>query len=182
MRTDEKLTEICNNLRMHFGDTHKACRLAGVSVDFLMNWLRDDKEAIVLVEEAQRIGFMGLESEAIRRGAEGIEKPVWYKGEIAGYETVYSDGLLNKLLEARLPAFSKKETGPGQGGTFNGPVQINIMPRASTYDEWLTMRNKTLEARRIDALPAPVGPVPEVLQGVYVVKDERPLAALEGLL
>lgn len=191
MRTDEKLAEICDNLRMNYGDTFKACRLSGVSVDFLMNWLRDDATAREAVQEAQRVGYMGIESAIIERGIYGVQEDVYYKGDVVGHKTVYSDGLLGKLAEARIPAYNKKETTTGVG-TINGNVQINFMPRASNYDEWLAMKDKTLERRAQQALPAPS--VPEVLQGDYKVVSGEARAAyllmappprireLEGLL
>jgi hypothetical protein len=51
---------------------------------------------------------------------------------------------------------------------FNGPTQINVMPRAETYEEWLKMKDITLNRRDNPQLPAPAVSVPEVLQGDYV--------------
>lgn len=177
MRTDAKLKEICDNLRQTCGDLHVSARRAGVSIDFLTKWMRDDKAAAEEVEEAQRVGWMALESAAIERAVHGVEKGVWFKGEKVGVELQYSDALLVKLMEARIPAYNKKEA----GNTFNGPTQINIMPRANNFEEWLGMKKLTLEERDKAALPAPK--VPEILQGDYVeVTEDRPLAALKGLL
>lgn len=190
MRTDQKAQEIYDNLRANYGDLYKACRLSGVSVDFCTNWMRDDEVFRSGVEEAQRVGHMGFVSVAVERAVVGVAKGVYYKGKHVGTEYVPSDALLSKLMEAYIPVFSKKE---GGGNNFNGPTQINIMPRAENYDEWLAMRDKTLERRAQQALPAPT--VPLVLQGDYAdVSDaakgayrlmappERPLARLEGLL
>lgn len=190
MRTDEKATEIYDNLRTNYGDLFKACRLAGVSADFCSNWMRDDKVFREGVEEAQRVGRMGLVSVAVERATIGAPKGVYHKGVLVGTEYTPSDGLLTKLMEAYVPEFKK---GEGANNQFNGPTQINIMPRAETYDQWLKMRDTTLERRAQAALPAPT--VPLVLQGDYVdVSDaakgayalmappERPLAKLEGLL
>ena len=180
MRIDAVLKEICDQLRQSCGDFHASARRAGVSVDFVTNWIKDDPEAAKQIEEAQRVGYMALESAAIQRGVHGVEKAVYYKGEVVGTETQYSDALLGKLMEARLPAYKK---GEGSQATFNGPTQINIMPRASNYDEWLAMKKTTLKDRadaKAAALPAPQ--VPSILQGDYIDVTPRPLAALEGLL
>jgi hypothetical protein len=40
-----------------------------------------------------------IEQEVIRRGIEGIDKPQWYKGEVVGYDKVYSDRLAETLLK-----------------------------------------------------------------------------------
>jgi len=175
MRTEEKLQEVCDHLRAQYGDVHRSCRMAGISPDFLFNWMRDDKVAAEAVEEAKRVGYLGIESAIIDRAIHGVEKQIFYKGEVCGYETVYSDSLLSKLADARLEGFRK---GDDKGNTFNGPTQINIMPRANSYDEWLAMKDATL-ARRANEAALPKPSVPLVLQGSFV---ERPLAGLEGLL
>lgn len=185
MRTDENLKQICDLLQQNMGDLHAAARGVGLSPHFISTWMRDDEVAAKDIAEAQRVGWMGLESEAIRRGVLGVEEDVYYKGEVVGQKVAYSDGLLTKMLEARVPAFKKGEQG---SSTFNGPTQINIMPRAANYDEWLAMKKTTLEEREQAALPPPSAQVPEILQGDYVEFEEEavcvqgPLQALAGLL
>lgn len=186
MRTDDNLKAICDNLRSSFGDFHASCRAAGLSVDFVCGWIKDDTVAAQAIEEAQRVGYMGLESVAIKRAVHGVEKAVYYKGEVVGYDTNYSDGLLVKVMETRIPAYKKGEAG---NNTFNGPTQINIMPRAENFDQWLEMKNATLKQRAADklALSAPTK-VPEILQGDYVhvtdaqLAEVAPLASLRGML
>ncbi len=174
MRTDEKLIELCDRLELNCGDIHEAARWVGVSPNFVYAWIKDDKEAADKLRESQRVGYGGLESEAIRRAVRGVEKDVYYKGAVVGQDTLYSDGLLGKLMEARLPEYSKKEAGLG---TFNGPTQINIMPRAENYEDWLAMRDQTINRNK--ALPAPPVKLPEVLQGEYV--DIPGMEPLKGL-
>jgi hypothetical protein len=77
---------------------------------------------------------------------------VYFKGERVDTEIQYSDGLLTTLLKGRLPEIYGPEGEGRPGNTFNGPTQINIMPRADTYDEWLKMKDATLTRR--DALDA----------------------------
>lgn len=177
MRTNEKLELICDSLTTNCGDLHAAARQNGVSPYFLATWIKEDKIAADRIQEAQRIGRLGLESEAIRRAVHGVEEDVWFKGETVGTKTVYSDGLLGKLLEGNLTQYNKKE---GQTTTFTGPTQINIMPRANSYEEWLAMKDATLDEGR--SLPAPQATVPDILQGEYVeLEDALPLAELKGL-
>lgn len=184
MRTDAVLKEICDSLRMTCGDFHGSCRRAGVSVDFVTKWIKDDQEAAREIEEAQRVGYMGLESAALQRGVHGIDKAVYYKGEVVGYEKQYSDSLLVKMMEARIPAYKKGEA--ANNNTFNGPTQINIMPRAENFEQWLEMKKSTLADRAAAKALEHKPKVPEILQGEYVEivdeDDQRPLAALKGLL
>ena len=44
-----------------------------------------------------------LEDEGLRRAFEGIERDVWYKGEVVGQERHYSDTLLMHRLQAEKP-------------------------------------------------------------------------------
>lgn len=182
MRTDAKLKEICDILTRNCGDLHAAARMAGVSPHFVMAWVKDDEVAAKEIEEAQRVGWVGLESAAIQRAVHGVDEPVFYKGEVVGHVTKYSDALLGRVLEARVPAYKKGEA----GNTFNGPTQINIMPRADSYESWLAMRDATLAVTQPPKQLTDGGPaVPEILQGEYVEVEPmpvRPLAQLEGLL
>lgn len=178
MRTDENLKIICDQLRQNYGDLHASARRAGLSLDFITNWIKDDQEAAKEIEEAQRVGYMGLESVAIARGVHGVQEDVFYKGEVVGQKTNYSDTLLSKVMDARIPAYKKGSEG---GNTFTGPTQINIMPRAENFDQWLEMKRTTLADRAEQKLIAaqPVK-VPEILQGDFV--EVSPMSVLEGLL
>lgn len=56
-----------------------------------------------------RSGAAGYaEAEAWRRGVHGIERSVYYKGEVIDTELEYSDGLLTKVLEGNLQDYEKK--------------------------------------------------------------------------
>lgn len=61
------------------------------------------------VQQAMSEGRDHLEAEAHRRAYAGVEKPVYYKGEIVGHVTEYSDRLLEFLLTGAFPEkYSKK--------------------------------------------------------------------------
>ena len=53
------------------------------------------------------IGADALIDEATRRAVDGVEQPVFRKGEVVGYTTKYSDTLLIFLLKARRPGMFK---------------------------------------------------------------------------
>lgn len=153
MRTDANLKAITDALTVNCGDLHAACRTAGLSPAFVHLWMRDDKVAREQIEEAQRIGWGALESAAIKRAVLGVVKGVYYQGVRVDEEVQYSDTLLVKLMEARIPQYSKKESA---NTVFNAPVQVNIMPRANTYEEWVKMRDAELaRSSGPEALPAP---------------------------
>lgn len=154
MRTDLALAILVQQLQQTCGDMYASCRGAGLSVQFVTQWRKDDSEVDEKLTEAQRVGYMALESAAIKRAVEGYEKKIFYKGVHVDDDVVYSDGLLVKLMEANLPKFAKGES----GNTYNGPVQINNMPRAETYEEWLSMKDLTLERRAAKDKPALAAP------------------------
>lgn len=141
MRTEVTLTGICAALQRNCGDRYEACREVGVSLIFLDTWERDDAEVAKRIQEAERVGTMGLVSAAIKRGVHGVEEDVYYKGEVVGQKTNYSDSLLTTLLKAKRPEFAKD----GEGAGTNVVVNVaNIMPRADSYEQWLTMKQQTL--------------------------------------
>lgn len=149
MRTETTLALLEGELQRNCGDILAACRAVGVSLIFVAQWRKDDIETHNRLVEAERVGTQGLVSAAIERAVKGVDEDVYYKGEVVGQKTNYSDGLLQTLLKAKVPEFAKDADG-SPGGTH---VTVNIMPRASSYDEWLEMKQRTMDQ---PALPAPV--------------------------
>lgn len=169
MRTDLNLMQICAELRTNYGDMFKSAMAVGLSVDFIEKWKKDDATAREQIDEAQRVGRMGLASVLIDRAVNGVEEDVWFKGEAVGTKIVRSDMLLVKAVEAYAPEF--KKGGDGAGGVHVN-VQVNNMPRASNFAEWLDMKARTLQDRADEkALAAPPVQIPEALTGVYVVNS-----------
>ncbi len=148
MRNEATLQALERELQSNCGDDLAAARAVGVSLLFMNQWRKDDKITNDRLTEASRVGVQGLYSAAVQRAVTGVEKPVWYKGAVAGYETVYSDGLLTTLLKGKLDDFKPKEEGAGVHVNVN---VANLMPRAKDYGEWLAMKHDTFKA----ALPAP---------------------------
>lgn len=156
MRTDANLNAICEALTANCGDLYDACMRVGLSLTFVAQWRADDTDAGARMQEAERLGAMRLQSAAIRRAVDGILQPVFYQGEEVGYKPEYSDGLLQTLLKGRLPQIFAPDSESSRQ-VFNGPVQINNMPRATTYEDWLVMKQATLEMRDDSrALAAPL--------------------------
>jgi hypothetical protein len=135
------LSAIATELQRNCGDILAACKAVGVSLVFVNQWRKDDKTVNDTLTEAERVGTQGLVSAAIQRAVHGVEKGIYYKGIRVDSETVYSDGLLQTLLKAKVPEFAKD----GENGGVQVNVNVaNLMPRATSYDEWLTMKTQTL--------------------------------------
>jgi hypothetical protein len=183
LRTDTKLAELVHALQGNCGDLYDACRQCAVSLIFVRTWMKDDKDVHAAIVEAERVGALALQSAAIQRAVHGVEKGVYFKGERVDTEIQYSDGLLTTLLKGRLPEVFGKEAEGGLSIAGNN-VQVNIMPRANSYDEWLAMRDSTLNKRDIadktDANMIDVTPEP-VPEGRHMLLPYPQPSAFEGL-
>lgn len=85
------------------GSISKAWAQAEVSAPNHYKWLKEDPSYREVFQEAQdQVGDM-LEDVAIGRAVDGIERPVFYQGEVCGYVREYSDGLLKFLLKGAKP-------------------------------------------------------------------------------
>lgn len=152
MRTEATLEALVRELQTNCGDMLEACGAVGVSLIFVNQWRKDDPKVAERLLEAARVGEQGLISAAIRRGVHGVTEDIYYRGEVVGQRKMYSDGLLQTLLKAKVPEFGKDAE--GSGGT-NVTVNIaNVMPRAANYEEWIAMKERTLAPPAV-ALPAP---------------------------
>lgn len=151
MRTENTLNLLVGALQVNCGDILAACKAVGVSLIFVNQWRKDDKQVNEALTEAERVGAQGLVSAAIQRAVRGVEEDVYFKGEVVGQKTNYSDSLLTTLLKAKIPEFAKD----AEGGGVHVNVQVaNLMPRANSYEEWLTMKAQTL-AKPVPKLEAP---------------------------
>ncbi len=139
-RTLDALEQIERQIIQSHGDLMAASRALTFNPVDIQQWMASDPEVAATIANAQRLGWATLESEAIRR-ATGYDEEVWYQGEMVGYKNVYSDGLLQTLLKARVDGHQAE-----QPGLRALAVQVNVMPRASTYEEWQAQRQMQLTA------------------------------------
>ena len=83
---------------------------AGVGRATVYRWAKDDEAFAAEWDDAYETGTDVLEEEAIRRGAQGVERFVVSKGMVVMHEGAplkerhYSDTLLSQQLAARRPA------------------------------------------------------------------------------
>lgn len=120
---------------------------------------------------------MVLEAEAVRRAVEGVDKDVYYKGEVVGQERVYSDGLLSKLLEGAKPEKFQKKSIEHKGMIeHTGRIGVAVIPmRAPSVEDWETEAAAS-EQRFIDitppkeALPPPTAEKAPVSSTKMVIK------------
>lgn len=151
-KNEETLEDLCEAIRRNAGDVADACFQVGCSTGWLRAWMRDDPKVGAAVEDAMATGAMVLESAMINRAVKGWEEPVYYKDELVGHKTKYSDTLLIKALESRLPErYGKKME-----------VNQNVNVRHMTDGELDAKINALLARPEIAALlPAPDASIEE---------------------
>ena len=98
--------------------------IAQVSKRAVTNLMADDEEFSSEVAHTLDQWADRLEREAYRRGVEGIEKGIYYKGKLVDTELQYSDTLLQTMLKAKRPdQFGDKKQITGAGGQ---PLTVHI--------------------------------------------------------
>ena len=80
-----------------------SCRKAGIPRRTAYDWREADDAFARDWDEALEEGIDLLEAEVHRRAFEGVERPVYYKGERVGEWRHYSDALATFLLRAHRP-------------------------------------------------------------------------------
>lgn len=78
-------------------------KAAGIDNRTVYQWREMDDQFVMAERDLQGQLADRLEAEAIRRAYVGFERPVYQRGELVGYERVYSDVLLKMMLGALKP-------------------------------------------------------------------------------
>lgn len=80
-----------------------ACKAIGVSRNCVYQLRQRDEEFALAWADVEERVVERMEREALRRGVEGVERDVYYKGEVVGQERQFSDTLLIFMLKAARP-------------------------------------------------------------------------------
>jgi hypothetical protein len=84
------------------GNISRAAAAAEVSRSLHYRWLEDEGYRAEF-DNAHDEACDSLEAEARRRAEEGVDEPVFYKGEVCGTVRRYSDTLMIFLLKGAMP-------------------------------------------------------------------------------
>ena len=102
----------------------KSAAEAGITPSQLRRMYEADEVFREEAQDAMELRIDDFEEEAIRRAVEGIEVPVFYKGDEVATVKEYSDTLLAKILMARRPKhYSDKKQITGSEGE---PLKVII--------------------------------------------------------
>lgn len=108
---------LCEN-----GNVTESAKLAGIPRTTLYDWRRADEDFARAWEEANELGTDALEDEATRRGKDGVDEPIFYKGSEVAQVKRYSDTLLMFMLKARRPDKFKDRSSTEITGKDGGPL------------------------------------------------------------
>lgn len=101
-RSPEKILAFCAVLA-ETCNVGKACKAVGMGRTTAYDWRDSDPEFAEAWDIAMKRGVIALEDEAHRRAFEGVEEPVFYRGDECGTVRKYSDTLSIFLLKAHNP-------------------------------------------------------------------------------
>lgn len=117
------------------GNVSRAAKVIGVTRQALYQHRAKDPEFAEAWAEAEMIGADSIEEEVFRRGAEGWEEPVHYKGEVVDTVRKYSDTLAIFLLKGLRPDKYRERS------TVDHTIQDNRDLRDKPTDElWAQLR------------------------------------------
>ena len=163
---DDKRRSIFLRVLSQTANTLKAAQAAGFRSTAAINRaMKDDPIFAEAVKEAVAAGADALESEVIRRGVEGVDKDVYFKGEVVGQERVYSDGLLQTAVKAAKPEkyADRKEVKHDHTGTVGVAVIPMTAPNIAdwerqsieAHDRQKLLKEPVIEGQFTEAKPAP---------------------------
>jgi hypothetical protein len=99
-KSKEFRQKLYEHLLITAGNITKTCLLMNLNRVGLYQAFEADEEFRKEFDKVRNASMDTAESEAIRRAVDGVNKPIFYMGEIVGYERVYSDQLLARLMSA----------------------------------------------------------------------------------
>lgn len=94
----------------------RSANAAGIPLSAICSRRADDGDFENAFEKARKVAFKRLEDEGMRRAVEGVEEPIFYKGEEVGTVQRYSDGLLSFMLQANDERYRKQSELNLKGG------------------------------------------------------------------
>lgn len=107
------------------GNVTRAAEIAGVSRRSHVDWMKDESYAEAF-RAAEEHAADRLEQEARRRAIEGVDEPIFYKGERCGVVRKYSDTLLIFLLKGARPEKYRENVRQEISGPDGEPLTIQI--------------------------------------------------------
>lgn len=136
-----------------------ACRAANYARRCVYRWRGQDPAFAASWAQALQIAGDLLEEEADRRGRDGVDVPVFHKGEVCGAKRKYADTLLLARLKAIRPEKYRDRVLPAKPDTQ--PITVQLRDFALEELTQRLLRGETVE----------IGEIPPRLQQVLFPPD-----------
>jgi hypothetical protein len=166
-------------LAVQGGNASKAAEVIGIDRSSVWIWKTRDPQFAEAYEQAKLLANDVIEDEILRRGFEGIERPVFWQGQKVDTVKEYSDTLLIFKAKGEMP----------QKYAFKADVTHGVSPAmAALIAEWTRLRSELSEPQdAVDRPALPAGDVPsewsqmieEASEGEYEEDDEELSPRLE---
>ncbi len=110
-----------------------AASKCGVARETFFRWREQDDDFARRWKAAIDAGTDLMEDEALRRAAEGVDRPVFQMGECVGFTREYSDSLLAMQLKGRRPErYGDKVAHTGaEGGAIKHHIEVEFVKPGS---------------------------------------------------
>lgn len=142
------------------GNITAAAEKARVSRRIVPHWREHDPAFSAAFDQAAVEATDRLEAEARRRAVDGVDEPVFHRGEEVATVKKYSDLLLIFLLKGALPSkYRERHEVTGAGG---GPIELSAyvyLPSNGREAAGAELREAPAEVADFAQLPAPAATV-----------------------
>ena len=126
------------------GIVTRASEEANIGVARVWREHKNNPKFAALFDEARSIGLRRCIDEAVRRGADGFDEPIYQGGELVGYKKKYSDQLLQFVIQANFDKYKNRNELTVEGG--KNPLKNETVLSLDTLDLPLSVRKQILEA------------------------------------
>ncbi len=153
-----------------------AQRAGYADTSFLNRQRRDNEEFDKAWTAAEDAGSEALLAEATRRAVDGVQEDVYYKGEVVGQKTNYSDSMLMFLIKGKRPEFRDRAQADVK---IDANLGIAFLPTPTrSADEWEQQAIQVHDEQK-SALPSPINSDTEIID-LEVEQDDDGLAEMLG--
>ena len=125
-----KLVAFISELMRH-GNTTWALEKSAAARGWVYRWRQENTEFADAFEDARTCGRESMIDEAHRRAYDGVDEPVFYKGDEVATVTKYSDSLLMFLIKQSDPTYREHfQIDHGNAGSRPFVFQMMLHPDA----------------------------------------------------